>query len=362
VNNTALEEFARNMEWAPDQATYKRISGSGSRDVRLKAVTDQTQSPGADRDLFRLCLAIGSAPRGESFEILRRKLLVHPLVTKHIQRDAARKLCGGGSLAPCKTPSDVWVERWMMLVLLLNGQSGVSRLDVSTCAWAALSTPYLVMNKIRDSIFESALPRHVVSHEAMPEPMMYVTFEGSPGGYIKGGRYYESWSYCLTASHDAIDVVVAEMTGNSSNSLDGAQFSGTRIPIGVEFDPGCAQGDEHEFHARVLKLLSFINSKFIPKTGKRLCRDDRKLMQRAGFETKDPTLVFVDLRRPENLTELARDPSASGGNYSCQWIVSGHHRAQWYPSEKSHHVLWIAPYVKGPEGTPLKKKLYRVRR
>ena len=41
--------------------------------------------------------------------------------------------------------------------------------------------------------------------------------------------------------------------------------------------------------------------------------------------------------------------------WTCQWIVRGHWRNQWHPSQKHHHPKWIAPYVKGPEDKPLRK-------
>lgn len=41
--------------------------------------------------------------------------------------------------------------------------------------------------------------------------------------------------------------------------------------------------------------------------------------------------------------------------WACQWIVRGHWRNQWHPSQKEHRAKWIAPYVKGPEDKPLRE-------
>ncbi len=40
--------------------------------------------------------------------------------------------------------------------------------------------------------------------------------------------------------------------------------------------------------------------------------------------------------------------------WTCQWIVSGHWRDQWYPSIRRNQPIWIAPYLKGPEDKPLR--------
>lgn len=49
------------------------------------------------------------------------------------------------------------------------------------------------------------------------------------------------------------------------------------------------------------------------------------------------------------------DEEAGDGNYSHRWIVQGHWRNQPYKEngETVHKVIWIAPYVKGPDDKPL---------
>ncbi len=47
-------------------------------------------------------------------------------------------------------------------------------------------------------------------------------------------------------------------------------------------------------------------------------------------------------------------PERRGGDveWSRRWLVRGHWRNQWYPSEQVHRTIWISPYVKGPEDRP----------
>jgi hypothetical protein len=42
-----------------------------------------------------------------------------------------------------------------------------------------------------------------------------------------------------------------------------------------------------------------------------------------------------------------------GREWTHRWVVRGHWRNQWYPSEGVHRMVWIAPFVKGPEDKPL---------
>lgn len=42
-----------------------------------------------------------------------------------------------------------------------------------------------------------------------------------------------------------------------------------------------------------------------------------------------------------------------GREWSHRWVVRGHWRQQWYPSEGVHRLIWIEPFIKGPEHRPL---------
>ena len=41
--------------------------------------------------------------------------------------------------------------------------------------------------------------------------------------------------------------------------------------------------------------------------------------------------------------------------WSARWVVRMHKVEQWYPSLKTHRVLWRGPYLKGPDGLPVKQ-------
>lgn len=61
------------------------------------------------------------------------------------------------------------------------------------------------------------------------------------------------------------------------------------------------------------------------------------------------TITYLSLRRSHGTT-----PRAGGGReYQHRWVVRGHWRRQWYPSEGRHKPKWIMDYIAGPEDAPL---------
>jgi hypothetical protein len=79
-------------------------------------------------------------------------------------------------------------------------------------------------------------------------------------------------------------------------------------------------------------------------------RVSRAARRRAKSEIK--TVLVATIRRKVY-------PEAGGTRsveWSHRWLVGGHWRNQWFPGEQRHKPVWIAPYVKGPEGKPLVAK------
>jgi len=108
----------------------------------------------------------------------------------------------------------------------------------------------------------------------------------------------------------------------------------------------------------VLSLLAFLNSPYIPKTTARLSRAARREITRKGLDAIEDEITFIVLRRPEPKRTTHVEEQAV--EWKHRWIVSGHMRAQWYPSEGAHHLIWIAPYLKGPEDAPLLEHAFKV--
>lgn len=79
----------------------------------------------------------------------------------------------------------------------------------------------------------------------------------------------------------------------------------------------------------------------------------RPFGRRAGRAGLPDMISVVTLRRAfqRNLdSELAEGGEV---HWSHRWLVEGHWRQQWYPTEVRHRPIWICAYVKGPEDKPL---------
>lgn len=91
-----------------------------------------------------------------------------------------------------------------------------------------------------------------------------------------------------------------------------------------------------------------------PQVAERRRRDQsRRDVQRAtrtGESTSPVTIV--DLRPLR--TQPATDRDGTGRRLHTRFLVRGHWRQQYHPSDHSHRPRWINSYLKGPEGAPLK--------
>lgn len=97
--------------------------------------------------------------------------------------------------------------------------------------------------------------------------------------------------------------------------------------------------------------LTFLEQRILIAPKHRAERHARKRLERQGYP-HEPLIRVVELRRKQSRPDHSdeHDPV----EWSCQWVVSGHWRNQWYPSMNDYQPRWIMPYVKGPEDRPLK--------
>lgn len=82
-------------------------------------------------------------------------------------------------------------------------------------------------------------------------------------------------------------------------------------------------------------------------------RDKKAARSYARAGRGEPDVTIIDLRRryrPGDDQPTEEQP----GRYSHRWVVSGHWRQQPYgPGRELRQRIWIADYVKGPDGAPL---------
>lgn len=119
-------------------------------------------------------------------------------------------------------------------------------------------------------------------------------------------------------------------------------------------------------HAWVLKLVAFLNSKYVSATSTKIERGLRRRIEKSTEKKIEaPRVRVIQLRtktaKPGD-PEVTVAPAGSGPDWAGRWWVRGHIRAQWCPSTKTHKVIWIAPHLKGPEEKPILGRLYNVAR
>ncbi|MEP7115831.1 MAG: hypothetical protein ABI862_21380 [Ilumatobacteraceae bacterium] len=101
---------------------------------------------------------------------------------------------------------------------------------------------------------------------------------------------------------------------------------------------------------------AFIQQRILVTQRERPERHTRKRV--ADIWEHEPHVRIVKLRR-----EVSGDQPAGNGRpvaWSCQWVVSGFWRQQYYPSADEHRPIYILPYIKGPVGMPLKAPATKV--
>lgn len=98
-------------------------------------------------------------------------------------------------------------------------------------------------------------------------------------------------------------------------------------------------------------FLLFIEQRIFVSSMSPAERAVRKRAERAGWADA-PLVRVIKLRRAQSMNGIT--DAAGAHEWSCQWVVRGHWRQQFYPSKHANQPLWITPYVKGPEDKPLK--------
>ncbi len=121
--------------------------------------------------------------------------------------------------------------------------------------------------------------------------------------------------------------------------------------------PDDIEPDARAGTAQLLKRLAFIRSPFVEVQEVKL---PRPLRRHGGLPKADleKTVSVVVLRRAAQ--KAIKEYESEPRQYKHRWWVSGHFRSQWYPSAHAHQVIWIAPYIKGPEGVAMLEKVYAV--
>lgn len=310
-----------------------------------------------------------------SFKILNREELI--AMGEQLRTDAlAERYMNriyATNMATLRDPEDVLGHRLLLIArTLLEGTDNATAATPEDCApedrWeyltllpeiALAATPHLWTAAAWGKLWDLRLPAHVVSPRALPLPIMWHTFTDP----CRVSDDEHLFALLINDGVKCICVTEFWVVGGVSDGAGFLEINQFNIPYGKAW-PGDFAGEDG-VNGKVeatLQLLAFLSSPYIPRTQERMSRAARREISRRGSQV-DPEdeVTFVLLRRV-GAGRHEKSETAAEIEWKHRWLVTGHLRAQWYPSESAHHLIWIAPYMKGPEDAPLLEHVYKVAR
>jgi hypothetical protein len=290
------------------------------------------------------------------------KLLTSPLARRYMAR--ANALGDPGSRI--HSPSDVFGERearvGSILLLYAHGEElGVHSMPFDRvfpmAIRAMMASPYLWTDVCYKTARAMEVPEHRLSPALLSEARMWWTFETGwdfAATDDESGGSFDAWLLSDEGDGFSLYIFGQDDAGRPEVREFGYQY-------GMPFPSGIPEA-HRATSTSPIAMASFLNSPYIPKRVDRMDRAGRRASVRHyGEEHDDDHVTFVDLRRIKTRQPGEGEESISI-DWKHRWVVSGHLRAQWYPSENAHHLIYIAPYMKGPEDAPLLEHTYRVKR
>ena len=109
----------------------------------------------------------------------------------------------------------------------------------------------------------------------------------------------------------------------------------------------------HVLLSYLAAAFALLDQKLLTAPQEQADRAARKRVEREGW-TQQPLIRVVELRRRVHAAPGGEENDTQPVEWSCQWMVRGHWRQQYFPKSQDHRPLWILPHVKGPEDKPLK--------
>lgn len=226
-----------------------------------------------------------------------------------------------------------------------------------------------------------------------PQSITYEYANPTPGGWPAGktrktrvepGVRITSWTYAKDRDFYWTDEAVAARAPQLSH-LDLVFTHSNVIPFGTRVRlSGENDSPEYreDFIVWVRTLWAFMDTEIVT-TAKAAV--SRPFLRRAQRSLGRPDVNVVSLRHVVVSRDLDREGARREVDWSCAWVVSGHHRhlAAYDPETyQKHHavpdpamgnetcavcgerVTWVHAYVKDPSGKPLRsvEQLYRLER
>ncbi len=224
--------------------------------------------------------------------------------------------------------------------------------------WLVLAKTYLWSTKIFNMLKDYPLPNHVIGKDLLPFPVTYHSTEVAyhiEFPYSKDIPELESDGMLLIPAKQGplLCTIMSNLAGKPTKYVASLPIRfGQKYPD--SFSPGMQMAVR-----QILSMLAFLRSPFTDVEKRKIPRSFRR---HGGCAPDDAgTKINVVVLR-QGAAKAIKSYNEANVEWKHQWWVRGHFRAQWYPSKKSHDVIWIAPYIKGPSGAPMLEKVYTVRR
>jgi hypothetical protein len=151
---------------------------------------------------------------------------------------------------------------------------------------------------------------------------------------------------------EATDTIMVKELVPLDHEEDTAEIHKSRIVAADTFGTIGIQGrDPLPMKAFIISALLWIEQKIVVESIERANRSLRRRLERESVDVLSDQIKVIRLRRPEHEGECDQRGLVE---WSCQWVVRGHWRQQFYPSTGERRPLFILPYVKGPDDKPLK--------
>jgi len=217
-----------------------------------------------------------------------------------------------------------------------------------------MSQAYLWTNKAKVlSEQMPGLPRHVISREVLQYPSMFFSRETAaiPAEGIETNSFLVTEVNKCPGAGPGILLMFDIFKGTD------VQMALAHIPYGRTY-PDDFEGIELKAVGDLLKTLAFIQTKIVELNKRKIPRQFRKAMTKAGLsdEVANEEISVVQLRSEiQSGGHSHRDGNTERLHH---WWVRGHWRAQWYAKEGAHHVIWIEPQIRGDLSKPLLEKVY----
>jgi hypothetical protein len=215
--------------------------------------------------------------------------------------------------------------------------------------------PYLWKQDMWKLAITDELPRHEISRTVMPYPWLWYALQDGAGLLDEKNKDLACLEAIKIHDYEEGIEVVHFMSFENRRPVEHGGFD---IPYGKVYPDDFKDLRIRSNVRIILSTLSFLNS---PYSEDRIGGLNRTERRRYGISNPSDSeqVRFIDLRP---VSKSYREPTNEQRDvdWKCQWLVTGHHRNQWYPSLNDHRMIWVAPYIKGPEDAPLKERIYRV--